>query len=205
MRRRTAASIVTSLVLLFVSAQFSHCLAMPELTITRTHLMKDVEKAALTIGGGFDLAVPGDEYAGDLLFGYCGYAPTDWLEVGLGVHAGMGSLLPGVEVAFDVLDAFGSFERVSLLIAGGIGGWPGGEERSLHYHGGAALNWRLNRYLQLYAGAGGDSASKALVVQTGVYVTPLRWLGISAGLGLVHGAEGTAALLCFTPLFVVRR
>lgn len=205
MSRRTPVSIVAQLALLLLSAQVSPCLAMPELTITRTHLMKDVEKATAVIGGGFDVAVPDDGYLGDILFGYCGYAPTDWLEVGLGVHAGIGSLVPAVEVTFDALDAFSRIERLSLLIVGGIGGWPGGEVSSLHYHAGAALNYRLNPHLQLYAGAGGDSASQALVAQAGVYVAPLRWLGISTGLGLVHGAEGTAALLCLTPMLVLRR
>ena len=204
MRRRVAVSILAQLVLFLLSAQISNAFAIPELTITRTHLMKDVERETVIAGGGFDFAIPGDEYLGDILLGYCGYAPTDWLEIGIGVHAGMESVFPAVEATFDVLDAFSCFDRWSVLIVGGIGGWPGGGENLFHYHGGTVFNYQLNRRLQLYLGAGGDSASEALVVQAGVYLTPLHWLGISTGVGLVYGAKGTAALLCITPLVVLR-
>jgi len=187
-------------ILLFIPAELCSSLAMPEMTFTRTHLMRDVEESSLVIGAGVDYCIPNDRYLGDILLAYCGGAPLDWLELGLGLHVWLGALVPSVDVKLDVVDLFGHSERFSLLLQGGVGITAAVE--AVSYHAGAALNIRLSRSVQLYLGAGTDSLSDALVLQAGACLVPAQSLSIAVGLGMVTGPQGTAAMLSLAPLLV---
>ena len=66
-----------------------------------------------------------------------------------------------------------------------------------------ALNLQVKEDLQLYLGAGTDSLSNALSVQTGLYVAVLDWLGFSLNFKLAVGPEGTEPMLSAAPVAVI--
>jgi hypothetical protein len=135
-------------------------------------------------------------YAGDSLFGYLGYAPFDWLELGLGAHVVSLQLVPSIEAKVDLVDMFSDDSRFSF------GGLP---NELLFYQAGLGVNFRIRGPLQLYLGAGSDSISTAMSLQAGVFVRPLKSLGVSANAKLVIGREGTALAFSIAPLILLSR
>ncbi len=174
------------------------CITLPTATVTRTHLMKDIDKSTITTVAGVEFELTDDpEYMGDSLFGYFSYAPWDWLELGIAGHALTLGLYPSVDAKIDVVDIFTDSSRFSCLLMGGVGGLP---EDLFFYHGGLTMNYRLDQYVQLYLGAGSDSISEALIFQAGAYIVPLKSVGISTNLKLVTGRDGTDLMFSVAPL-----
>lgn len=154
------------IILLIVPVLSLYAFAIPETAITRTHLMKDIDKSSITIGAGLEAELTENPvYSADWLFGNFGYAPLDWLEFGVAIHVLSLIICPSVEAKIDLVDIFTDFSHFSCILMGGIGGFTDDEEFYLIYHGGMAVNLRLNQYWQLYLGAGSDSLSEALKVQ----------------------------------------
>ena len=179
---------------------FSSCKIIP--TISRTTLMKDIQPKTLTVSAGIEQSGESPTYLPDPLFGYVGYAPNDWIELGLGTH--YATYLPAIEAKFDVLSFMDLTTPFSLLIMGGVGAFLGegdGEESIMpaYFHGGLALNYTINKYIQLYAGAGSDIFSKALNLQVGGYISPFSWLGLSANAKFVAGGEGSTLMFSIAP------
>jgi hypothetical protein len=190
--------------LLVVPVFSSYPFPTQETSVTRTHLMRDIEESSLIIGIGLESFGEDPEYMSDTYFGYLGYAPFDWLEAGLAVHCLTLGLYPSVDGRIDLLEIFTDSTRVSCFLMGGVGGLPGDPDYPLFYHGGAAVNYRVTRWLQLYAGAGSDSVATALALQAGVYLAPLNWLGASVNFKLVIGPEGVEPMISAAPLVVVQ-
>ena len=192
--------------MILIPATVCHAMGIPETAITRTHLVKDIQRSTITAAVGMEFfkgslsgSTEGLAYAGEALFGYFGYSPFDWLELGIAVHNDWLRFVPAVEAKIDVVDLFTDSSRISCLLAGGIGYVP---DDSPWYHGGAAVNFRVNQRLQLCLGAGSDSWSQALSLQAGVYVVLLDWLGLSTNFKLVCGPQGMEPMLSVAPLAV---
>ncbi|UCF98891.1 MAG: hypothetical protein JSV89_04960 [Spirochaetaceae bacterium] len=191
--------------LLFIPTSLSYAFAMPETSITRTHLMKDIDPASVTIGIGMEFVSedPDPLYNADFLFGYLGYAPFDWSEFGIAFHTAWISFFPAVEAKIDLVDIFTDASRISCLLMGGIGAYSKDDGFDPIYHGGIAVNFRPKRSQQLYAGAGTDSLAKALNLQVGLYFELLDWLGLSMNFKLVIGPDGTEPMFSAAPLAVI--
>jgi hypothetical protein len=188
---------IRNLVLFGLSLGITSCLTLPTSTVTRTHLMKDIDKSTITAVAGIELELTEDtEYIGDSLFGYFSYAPWDWLEFGIAGHALNLGLYPSVDAKIDAVDIFSDSRRLSLLLMGGIGGLP---DDLFFYHGGLTMNYRPNPNVQLYLGAGSDSIAEALVFQAGAYFIPMESLGIFANFKLVTGRDGTELMFSMAP------
>ena len=180
--------------ILFITA----CLTLPTSTVTRTHLMKDIDKSTITAVAGVEWELTEDsDYIGDSLFGYFSYAPWDWLEFGIAGHALNLNLYPSVDAKIDAVDIFTESRRLSFLLMGGVGGLP---EDLFFYHGGLTVNYRLNQYVQLYLGAGSDSISEALIFQGGAYFIPMESVGIFTSFKLVTGRGGTELMFSMAPV-----
>jgi hypothetical protein len=193
------------LALLLILAATSTC-ALPsqETSVTRTHLMRDIEASTLVVAAGLEFFGEDPTYTGEMLFGYLGYAPFRWLEAGLAAHVLSFGLYPSVDGKIDLMEFFAEDTRWSCLLMGGIGGRPRDADYPVFYHGGAAVNYRMRKWLQLYAGAGSDSVARALALQTGAYAAPLKWLGASANFKLVISAKGVDPMAS-AAVFVIGR
>lgn len=179
------------LALLFVlAAACSYAFPSQETSVTRTHLMKDTEASTLVVALGVEPIGENDVYTTDMLFGYVGYAPFRWLEAGLAAHVLTFGFYPSVDGKIDLMEFFSDDSQWSCMLQGGIGGLPKDPDYSIFIHGGAAVNYQMTDWLQLYGGAGGDSVASALALQTGAYANPFKWLGVSANFKLVIGAGG---------------
>jgi len=179
------------IILLFVPVVVANAAAIPEATVTRSHLMKDMVESYTTVEVGTEFPLrKNPSYVSDLYFGYYGYAPYDWLEIGVTVHSCFAVPYPSFEAKIDVIDIFTDSRRLSFIVMGGIGLVLAEDIGVLVYHGGGAVNYRLSQYWQLYLGAGTDSISEAFNLQTGVYFATRKWLGFSMGFNLVAGSEG---------------
>jgi hypothetical protein len=198
MNRKSAMLIL----LMVIPALAASAFAVPETAITRTFLLKDIERTSITagIGAEFEL-VKNPAYLGDNLFGYLGYAPLDWLELGLGAHTARLRILPSVEAKIDLVRIFSDSSRVSCLLMGGVGGLP---DELFFGQAGLGLNMRMSRLLQLYLAAGSDTISKAASLQAGAFVRPLKSLGIAANAKLVIGPEGLTPAVSIAPLVVLQ-
>lgn len=189
--------IIHNLVLFGLTLVITSCLTLPTSTVTRTHLMKDIDKSTITAVAGIEFELTEDtEYIGDSLFGYFSYAPWDWLEFGIAGHELNQGLYPSVDAKIDAVDIFSDSLRLSFLLMGGIGGVP---DDLFFYHGGLAVNYRLNPNVQLYLGAGSDSISEALIFHAGAYFIPMESVGIFANFKLVTGREGTEVMFSMAP------
>ena len=198
-------SVITIFCLLVLPAVLSFAGAIPEPTVTRTHLMKDIDAEKIVFGFGLEMFQqdPEPPYLGEFYFAYCGYPHSDWLEYGIAVHSISVVPFPMVELKFDPIDIF-TDSRFSLLLMGGLGAVGADQQLHFVYHGGTALNFRYNEKSQLYAGVGSDSLSQAWNVQAGVYVMLLEWLGVSANFKLVSGSEGIEPMASIAPLAIIR-
>jgi len=174
------------------------CITLPTSTVTRTHLMKDIDKSTITAVAGVEFELTEDsDYIGDSLFGYFSYAPWDWLEFGIAGHTLNLDKYPSVDAKIDVVDIFTDSKQFSCLLMGGVGGLP---DDLFFYHGGLTMNNRLNRYVQLYLGAGSDSISEALIFQAGAYFIPMESVGIFTNFKLVAGRDGTELMFSMAPV-----
>jgi len=195
--------IAARIAFLVIPAFAAGALGIPETAITRTHLLKDSERASVTVALGMELDLTENPaYMGDSLFGYLGYAPFDWLELGLGAYAVSLRFVPSIEAKVDLVDMFSDDSRISLLLMGGFGGLP---NELLFYQAGLGVNFRISRPLQLYLGAGSDSISTAMSLQAGAFLTLLKSLGVSANAKLVIGREGTAPAFSIAPLILLSK
>jgi hypothetical protein len=174
-----------------------------ETSVTRTHLMKDIDESTVVIGVGIESFREDPAYMSDTYIGYLGYAPCEWLEVGFALHCLTVMFYPSLDAKIDLMEIFTDSSRLSCMLMGGIGGLPWDEDYPLFFHGGAAVNYRLARWLQLYAGAGSDSVATALVMQAGVFLAPLKWLGASVNFKLSIGSEGVEPTISAVPLLVI--
>jgi hypothetical protein len=191
-------------VLLILPISSSSALGIPETAITRTHLMKDIEESSVTIGVGTEWLKeePEPAYNADFLYVYLGYSPLDFLEFGIALHSIWLDFYYLGEAKIDLVDIFTDQKRVSCILMGGAGGrWVEGSF-DLLYHGGVAVNYRVDDRMQLYFGAGSDSDSAALNLQAGIYAVALKWLGISFNAKLVTGPKGTEPMISIAPLAV---
>ena len=179
------------IILLFVPVVAAFAAAIPEATITRSHLMKDIVESHTTVGVGTEFPFREDpSYVSDLYYVYYGYAPYDWLEIDLTLHSCFAAPYPAVEAKIDIIDIFTDSGRLSTIVMGGIGFALAEDIAALVYHGGGAVNYRLSQYWQLYLGMGSDSISKAFNLQAGAYFATRKWFGISMGFSLVTGSAG---------------
>ena len=197
---------IVSLCLLVLTSLISYAGAVPETTVTRTHLMKDIEAETIVIAFGLEMFQqdPESAYPGEYYFAYCGYPHSDWLEYGLAVHSLDGRPFPVAELKLDPIDIFTDACRFSVLLMGGLGALGVDQQLNLVYHGGAALNFHYNETSQLYAGVGSDSLSGAWSIQAGAYLALLKWLGLSANFKLVTGSAGLEPMLSAAPIVVIR-
>jgi hypothetical protein len=187
---------------LVIPALASSAFGVPETSITRTYFLKDIERASITAGLGMEAELVQDPaYEGDNFFGYLGYAPLQWLEVGLGAHVESLQIYPSAEAKIDLAGVFADSRRLSLLLMGGVGGLP---DRLLFAHAGLGLNLRLSRLLQLHLAAGSDTLSKAMSLQAGAFLRPLKSLGVAANAKLVIGQEGITPVLSVAPLVILQ-
>jgi hypothetical protein len=187
---------------LAVPAFWLHALAIPETTVTRTHVLNDIERSTITVAAGFELPLRSEaSYLGDTGFGYVGYAPLDWLDFGIGAHLVDFDIYPSAELSLDVVDMFSDSSRFSLLLMAGVGGLPA----SLWFlHGGLGAVYQFTEYLQFYLGVGSDSNSRAAAVQAGVFVGPWRSLAVSFNAKLVVGPDGTELVVSLAPMLKIR-
>jgi hypothetical protein len=193
------------LALLFIlAATWTYALPSQESSITRTHLMKDTEASTLVVAAGLEYFGENVAYTGDMVFCYLGYAPFRWLEAGLAIHFISFGLYPSVDGKIDLMEFFSDDPRLSCMLMGGVGGLPKDPDYPLFFHGGAAVNYHMLPWLQLYAGAGSDSVAKALALQAGAYVAPLKWLGASANFKLVISGKGVDPMVSGA-VFVIGR
>jgi hypothetical protein len=163
--------------------------------------MKDIDELDVTVLAGMEIAVsPNSEpvYIGELYFAYIGYAPYDWLEIGLAAHSSFAYPYPSFDVKIDVIDIFTDSSRLSCLVVGGAGMIVDEDIGILAFHGGGALNFRLSQRWQLYFGAGTDSLFQALNLQAGAYLITDKQMGFSAGLNFVTGSAGMQLIPSFT-------
>ena len=193
-------------VLLTFPSVFCLALGLPETAVTRTHLMKDIDRSTIVIALGVEDVREEEEespYQGDVLFGYLGYAPFGWLEFGIAVHTTGLTFFPAAEFKIDAVNLFTDSGRFSLLLMGGIGAEREDKVLQLIYHGGGALNYQAKEDLQLYLGAGSDCLSEALSLQGGIYAVLLEWLGLAVNLKVVGGPEGWEPMLSLAAIAVV--
>jgi hypothetical protein len=185
------------LLLLFAPAFLSYTLGAPETAITRTHLLKDIEPKSVTLAVAGDIVRerPDPLHYADFLVVYLGYSPTAWLEFGTALHSILSNPVAALEGKVDLVEFFADSSRLSCLLIGGFGGYNDGGGYDPVLHGGLALNLQTKEDLQLYLGAGTDSLSSALSVQTGLYAALLNWLGFSLNFKLAVGPEGTEPML----------
>jgi hypothetical protein len=193
------------LLLLFFPALLSYALGAPETAITRTHLMKDIDPKSITLAVALDIVreKPEAVHYADFPVVYLGYSPWAWLEFGVALHSIWSNPLAGLEGKIDLVDFFSDSSRLSCLLIGGFGGYKEEGVYNPVFHGGLALNLQVKEDLQLYLGAGTDSLSDALSVQTGLYVSVSDWLGFSLNLKVAVGPEGTEPMLSAAPLAVI--
>ena len=191
--------------LLFLPALLSYAFGAPETAITRTHLMKDIDPKSITMAVAVDIVrdTPDPVHYADFLVVYLGYSPRAWLEFGVAIHSIWSNPLAGIEGKLDLVEFVADSGRLSCLLIGGFGGYKEDAAYAPVFHGGLALNLQVKEDLQLYLGAGTDSLSDALSVQTGLYVSVLDWLGFSLSFKLAVGPEGTEPMLSAAPVAVV--
>ena len=193
------------LLLLFVPAILSFTLGAPEAAITRTHLMKDIDSQTTTLAVAADIVrdTPDPAHYADSLVVYLGYSPWAWLEFGAALHSIWSNPVAALEGKIDMVEFLADSSRLSCLLIGGFGGYKEDAVYSPVFHGAVALNWQVKEDLQLYLGAGTDSLSSALSVQTGLYFSILDWLGFSLNFKLAVGPEGTEPMLSAAPVAVI--
>ena len=193
------------LLLLFAPAILSYTLGAPEAAITRTHLLKDIDPRSTTLAIAADIVreKPDPVHYADFLVVYLGYSPWAWLEFGAALHSIWSNPIAALEGKIDLVECFADSRRLSCLLIGGFGGYNEDGAYSPVFHGGLALNLQVKEDLQLYLGAGTDSLSNALSVQTGLYVSVLDWLGFSLNFKLAVGPEGTEPMLSAAPVAVI--
>jgi hypothetical protein len=191
--------------LLFLPALLSYSLGAPETAITRTHLMKDIDPKSVTLAVAGDLVreKPEAVHYADFLVVYLGYSPWAWLEFGVALHSIWSNPLAGLEGKIDLMEFINDSSRLSCLLIGGFGGYREDGAYAPVVHGGLALNLQAREDLQLYLGAGTDSLSEALSIQTGLYVSVLDWLGFSLSFKLAVGPAGTEPMLSAAPVAVI--
>lgn len=167
------------LTILIVSTCCS-CVIIP--TISQTHLIDDIRAKNLSVNAGIELPIgesPG--VLPDVIYEYVSYAPTDWFEIGVAGHYGIAAM--GADLAVDVVDIVTDDSPWSALIVGGVLLSTQGGSLVIA-HAGAAVNYRLNHFLELYASAGTNSPFFAPLFHIGANISPLRWLSLSANLKL---------------------
>jgi hypothetical protein len=196
-------SVLTLALFVFVAGRLC---AFPsqESSVTRTHLMRDTEASTLVVAVGLEPSGENVEYMSDAIFGYIGYAPYRWLEAGIAAHNLSFGLYPSVDAKIDLMEFFSDDTPWSCMLMGGVGGLPKDPDYPVFFHGGAAVDYRLRQWLQLYAGAGSDSVARALSLQIGAYMNPFKWFGASANFKLVIGSEGVEPMAS-AALFVIGR
>jgi hypothetical protein len=105
-------------ILLVFPALALSALAVPETSVTRTHLLKDIERSSITLGLGMESELREQRvYSADYLFGYLGYAPLDWVELGVAAHAIGLSAYPSVDAKVDLVDVFFDSSRWSSIMS----------------------------------------------------------------------------------------
>ena len=196
---------VILLLLLFVPGLLAFTLGAPEAALTRTHLMKDIDPKTITLAVAGDIVreKPDPVHYADFLVVYLGYSPRAWLEFGAALHSIWSNPVAGLEGKVDVVEFFTDSSRLSCLLIGGFGGYKADAAYSPVVHGGLTLNLQAKEDLQLYLGAGTDSLSNALSVQTGLYASIFDWLGFSLSFKLAVGPEGTEPMLSAAPVAVI--
>lgn len=179
------------IILLFIPVVGAYTLGIPEATVTRAHLMKDIDESHTIVGVGSEFPFREDaDYVADLYYLYYGTALKDWLEIDLTLHSCFVVPYPAVEVKIDVMDIFTDSRRLSTIVMGGIGLAFAEDVAAMVFHGGLAANYRLGQSWQMYLGLGGDSLSDAINLQAGAYFATRKWFGMSMGFSLVTGSGG---------------
>jgi hypothetical protein len=196
---------VLMLLLLLFPALLAYALGAPETAVTRTHLMKDIDPQSITLAVAGDIVreKPDPVYYADFLVVYLGYSPWAWLEFGIALHNIWVNSFAALEGKVDLVAFFTDSSRLSCLLLGGFGGYRADEAFSPIFHGAVALNFQAKEDLQLYLGAGTDSLSDALSVQTGLYISVLEWLGFSLSLKVAVGPKGTEPMLSAAPMAII--
>jgi len=193
------------LLLLSIPAFLCSAIGVPETAVTRTHLLKDIDPKSITIAVGGDLVRENSDpvYYADPLVVYLAYSPWAWFEFGIALHSTWTNPYATMEGKIDLVDFFADSSRLSCLLIGGFGGFAEAEEFHPVLHGGAAVALEVKKDLQLYLGAGTDTLSEALSVQTGLYVSLLEWLGFSLNFKLAVGPQGIEPMLSAAPVAVI--
>lgn len=202
MKRKPFLRLLLAGALLAAAAAPASGYGMPESVVTRTHLLKSIQRGTGTFAVGIESEFRSDStYSGDSVFGYLGYAFLDWLELGVGAHVQQLSLYPSAEAKIDLLDLFADSGRLSILLMGGAGGLP---DDLWFAHGGLGLLRRHTDRLDLYAAAGTDTVSRALSIQAGALLWPHASLGVSVNPKLVFGPQGNELMVSLAALAALR-
>ncbi|MBT3273478.1 MAG: hypothetical protein HN368_10000 [Spirochaetales bacterium] len=173
---------------IFLIALCSSCLIIP--TISETHLVDDIREKTFSITAGAEaplgeptLVLP------DVLFEYLSYSPTDWFEFGLAGHYGIG--LSGVDFKIDFVNMWDDESPWSAMLIGGALVPPGGGGGFVA-HAGAAVNYQVNNWLELYGCAATSTLFLVPVFHVGVSVSPFRWLSLAGNIKVVLNTVDTS-------------
>ena len=114
----------------------------------------------------------------DVLYEYISFAPTDWFEFGLVGHYSVALL--GIDTIFDFVNMFTDDSPLSAMLLGGVLLFSGGSGPIVHF--GAAANYRINRFVELYACAATSTLFFVPSFHLGTNLNIFEWLSLSANL-----------------------
>ena len=146
------------------------------------------KELALNVGTEFPEQLIDEKYLilPDILFEYLSFAPTDWFEFGLAGHYTVALL--GIDAKLDIVDMFTNDSPVSAMVLGGVQFFSGLQPV---FHFGAAVNYSLNRFVELYACAATSTITFFPVFHLGTNLNIFEWLSLSANLKTVYIGENT--------------
>ncbi len=164
-------------VVILLSFLAGSCIILP--TISETHLLSDIQEDELSITVGTDQLIgePGIILP-DVLYEYLSYAPADWVEFGIAGHYGIGFL--GIDARFDIIDMFTDDNPLSAMLLGGALLFSGGSAPLAHF--GGAANYKINRFVEVYAAAATSTLFFVPVFHIGTHVNIFDWLALSGNL-----------------------
>ncbi len=166
-------------IILLLCFSVGSCVILP--TISETHLMSDIDEHDLSISVGTEQPIgESNGILPDVMYEYVSYAPADWVEVGLAGHYSIALL--GIDARFDIVDMFTDDSPISALILGGVLFFSGGSGPVGHM--GAAVNYRINRVVEVYAGAATSTLFFAPTFYLGTNINIFKWLSLAANMKL---------------------
>ena len=183
-----AIKLFTGIVALTYILVASSCLILP--TISETHLLSDIQEKELSISVGTDQLIgESSVFLPDVLFEYISFAPTDWFEFGLAGHYSVALL--GIDARLDFVDMFTEDSPISAMLLGGVLFLSGGPSPIVHF--GTAVNYRISRFVELYAGAATSTLFFVPSFHFGTNLNIFEWLSLSANLKIALNLVDTSS------------